>query len=495
MREKPADERRHQRALRRGEGLAPDLMPDEARRRIDRRLVEHLDGESDHQGSRDHADEQSDLLRARRRSDEESGLEVLAGRPGVRRRDRHHPADAENHRLVHVPRPSQADEEKRGGEQRRDRHSGDGIRAGADEADDARRHGHEEEPEHDDEEAEEDPPTERAGEERQEGHDRDQRQDASDDHTDGQVLVGARLPAGVRPAADARDAPLERGDDGRQRAEQGDESSRRDRARADLAHVRAVDGLVERGKRVSARVPPVHAGPRDVGHVSELHQLPGDGVGRHERRDQRDESEPAEHAACDEHSRDARADDVSHAHVLGRDRRVQGRRREDAARRARDVSGDLRDDVEDLLQRRVDAREREPEISGARHFATALAGDEHLRARGALGVGQVTVLLHDERAPERDHHQDSEAAPQKGQREDGPIGEVEGADALPRRRIGGEEEEPGQGEDDARGDALAGGPDRLHDVVLEDGRAAQLLEQRDGQDGDRNRGGDRQPGA
>ena len=46
-----------------------------------------------------------------------------------------------------------------------------------------------------------------------------------------------------------------------------------------------------------------------------------------------------------------------------------------------------------------------------------------------------------------------------------------------------------------RGDRFAGRPDRLHDVVLEDRRAAEPLEHRDREHGDRDRRADRQAGA
>ena len=75
----------------------------------------------------------------------------------------------------------------------------------------------------------------------------------------------------------------------------------------------------------------------------------------------------------------------------------------------------------------------------------------------------------------------------EGAERDLQISEVAGA-------VREEEEEGREGEDDAGRNRLAGGPDGLDDVVLEDRRAAQLLEYRDGQDRDRDRRADRQPG-
>ena len=64
-----------------------------------------------------------------------------------------------------------------------------------------------------------------------------------------------------------------------------------------------------------------------------------------------------------------------------------------------------------------------------------------------------------------------------------------------RRAVRQEEDERRDGEDDASCHRLAGRPDRLHDVVLENRRAAQLLQHRDRQDRDRDRRGYRQPRA
>ena len=48
-------------------------------------------------------------------------------------------------------------------------------------------------------------------------------------------------------------------------------------------------------------------------------------------------------------------------------------------------------------------------IAGMRGIARfrRRGGLQHFRARRALGILQVTVLLHDERAAQRNHHQDS----------------------------------------------------------------------------------------
>ena len=56
--------------------------------------------------------------------------------------------------------------------------------------------------------------------------------------------------------------------------------------------------------------------------------------------------------------------------------------------------------------------------------AALLAGDEHVGAGGPLRVGQVAVLLDDEAAPQRDHHEDAEHAADGGEGHDREVLEV-----------------------------------------------------------------------
>ena len=124
----------------------------------------------------------------------------------------------------------------------------------------------------------------------------------------------------------------------------------------------------------------------------------------------------------------------------------------------------------------------------ARQRAAALAGDEHVGARRALRVRQHPVLLHDQRAPQRHHHQHAEDAAREGEQRDLEVVEV----GRPARR---QEDERGNREHDAAGHRLAGRSDRLHDVVLEDGRPAEPLEHRDREHRDRDRRADGEAGA
>ena len=67
------------------------------------------------------------------------------------------------------------------------------------------------------------------------------------------------------------------------------------------------------------------------------------------------------------------------------------------------------------------------------------------------------MLFDDELAAQRDHEEDTEPSAKQGEGEDAGGFEVEA-----------EEDERGQGEDDAGGDGLAGVAGGLDDVVLED---------------------------
>ena len=145
------------------------------------------------------------------------------------------------------------------------------------------------------------------------------------------------------------------------------------------------------------------------------------------------------------------------------------------------------EDLDDPGERFPERADAEAAEHGLRQRAAALARDQHVRARGAFGIGQHAVLLDDERAAQRHHHQDAQDAAGEGQHQDLEIAEVAGA-------VRRQEDQRRDREDDAAGDRLAGGSDRLDDVVLEDGRAAQLLQHRDGEHGDRDRGADRQAG-
>jgi hypothetical protein len=98
------------------------------------------------------------------------------------------------------------------------------------------------------------------------------------------------------------------------------------------------------------------------------------------------------------------------------------------------------------------------------------------------------MLLDDERSTQRNHHQHAEDAAGEGEHRDLEVVEVLLA-------AGAEEDQRRDREDDAGRHRLASRSDRLDDVVLQDGRTAEPLQDRDRQHRDRNRCTDGQTGA
>ena len=94
------------------------------------------------------------------------------------------------------------------------------------------------------------------------------------------------------------------------------------------------------------------------------------------------------------------------------------------------------------------------------------------------------MLLDDELAAKGNHEQHTQPSADEGEDEDARVFEIEA-----------EEDQRGQGEDDAGGDGLACISGCLHDVVLKNGSAAEGAENADGEHRDGNRGGDSEPGA
>ena len=148
----------------------------------------------------------------------------------------------------------------------------------------------------------------------------------------------------------------------------------------------------------------------------------------------------------------------------------------------------MQEEVEDPRQRLPQRADAEAAEHQRRQLAAALAGDQHVGAGRAFRVGQHAVLLDDQRAAQRHHHQHAEDAAGEGQHRDLEVVEV-------ARAVGRQEDQRRDGEDDAAGDRFAGRSDRLDDVVLENRRAAELLQHRDREHGDRDRRADRQAGA
>ena len=214
--------------------------------------------------------------------------------PGVGGRDADDRADAEGHGLVDVARAAERDEHDAGGHERRDRHAGDRVGRGPDDADDARGDRHEEEAEHDDEEPHHERARERAV--RKARQDRDQKREddrADDDDAHPEIALGPLRAPRFGAGAERLDGLGERRDDRRQRLDERHDAGAGDRAGADVPDVGAVDPL-------RVRV----AGHPGVGEAEVLQVLDDAPVGD-EDRDQRNQREPREDAARGELAGDA----------------------------------------------------------------------------------------------------------------------------------------------------------------------------------------------
>ncbi len=199
-----------------------------------------------------------------------------------------------------------------------------------------------------------------------------------------------------------------------------------------------------------------------LGHVL-AHQL-----------DQRDEDQVGEHAARDHDSGDAEPDDVPDAQKLGRNLTRHGTAVVDLLGEA--VFGIGRPETEDPHEPGVEEPQAQTLEDHHPHPSATLAGDQHLGAGRTFRVLQVPVLAHDEIAAQRDHEQHAEPAAREGDPHDAPVARLEP-----------EEHEGGEREHDACRDRLAGAPCRLDDVVFQDRRTAQGLENHDRKNGDRDR--------
>ena len=156
--------------------------------------------------------------------------------------------------------------------------------------------------------------------------------------------------------------------------------------------------------------------------------------------------------------------------------------------RPRHRVSDLRpEEIEDPGKRFPEGADAEPGEHQGGQRAAPLTGHQYFRAGGAFRVGKHAVLLHDQRAPERHHHQDAENAAGKRQHRDLQVVEITWSERHKRNQRRNRE-------DDAPCKRLARGADRLDDVVLENCRADEPLEHGNGEYRDRNRRADGQPG-
>ena len=137
-----------------------------------------------------------------------------------------------------------------------------------------------------------------------------------------------------------------------------------------------------------------------------------------------------------------------------------------------------------VLEGGIERSQAEAVEDAAGGGASAGAGLDDVGAGGAFGVLEDAVFLNDERAAERDHEEDAEVAADQRQHEDAEVLEIEA-----------EEDERGQGEDDAGGDGLAGVAGGLDDDGFENRGLALVAQEADGDDRDGDGGGHRETGA
>jgi len=194
-----------------------------------------------------------------------------------------------------------------------------------------------------------------------------------------------------------------------------------------------------------------------------------------EQLDRRHQDQVGEAPAREQVARDARPDDVTHAHEL----RSHLHPDLGTLEPPQHLGGVLGPQLERRHQNLVAEGDPERLEDGLRVDPAALPGDQHLGARGPLGIGQVAVFLHDERAAERDHHQDAEH----------PAGDRQHGDPS-NLQIVAHQQDGGDREHDPSGYRVGGRTGRLHDVVLEDRRPAERAKDGDREDGDRDRGAD-----
>ena len=145
-------------------------------------------------------------------------------------------------------------------------------------------------------------------------------------------------------------------------------------------------------------------------------------------------------------------------------------------------------EIKDPRERFPQRADPEPAEHECRKPAAPLARNQHLGARGALRVGERRVLLDDQRAAQRHHHEDAQNPARERQHHDLQVAEVVGT-------VGHEEDQRRDRKDHTARDRFTGRPDRLDDVVFENGGAAEPLQHRNRQDGDWNGGANRQSGA
>ncbi len=170
-------------------------------------------------------------------------------------------------------------------------------------------------------------------------------------------------------------------------------------------------------------------------------------------------------------------DDVTDAKIFGRDGYAEGR----AGKPCRTIFRLRGPSLHSVHQERVGATEPEPPEDASREGPAAFACNEYVRARRAFGKHQVAMFLDDELAPQRHHEKDAKPSAKQRERENSPEGEF---------RAEAEKDQRGNCKHHASSERFSRRAGGLHDVVFQNCGASERAQDADGENGDRNGGGD-----
>src|SRR5581483_5862257 len=120
----------------------------------------------------------------------------------------------------------------------------------------------------------------------------------------------------------------------------------------------------------------------------------------------RHKHEPREHSAGEDHARHAWTNDVADAEIFrsrGSPNGSAGIRLQVPSRCAWPCCKEIF-----ILEQRVKCSESQAPEHAASEAAAAISSNEHISAGCAFGIGENSVLLHDQLPPKRDHEEDAD---------------------------------------------------------------------------------------
>ena len=358
------------------------------------RRVQQIQRTADGKRRRANTDDLTDLLLLGGCAKQISGFEVLRGVARNCRDDTNDRTDG--NRRAHSLGANRAGKLQDQGrdQKRRDRHARNGIVAAADQANHTGGNGSKEETEdHDDDRADE-----VHGNGGNEPYRKGQNRNGDQDDLDIDIR---RRTVQIRPrrALHVFQRATEGANDQRKGFDQADDTACRQRARANVTNVVAPNTAGSAcGVDFSNRL-----GCRGIHHdiLTEQH-------------DQRNQHEPAQHAAREHIRGNARSANITDAHYRRIDLRA------DLSRKTLDLQGNLTgycfDTVDDKLKRGGKAHARK---YGGGIRSAFLTRKKHLGARRSLGIRKNTVLLDDQRVAQRNHKEYAEKTAEKSDQRNG----------------------------------------------------------------------------